>query len=71
MATKHAVKTEEDFDLKLFFIKVKPWVGIVLALTIQFMFGGIVAGIATIVLIASIVLMIRKIIWKARLKKKQ
>lgn len=52
-------KTKPHFlDLNIFGLKLKPWMGILIGIVIQMFFGGILAGLGGLLIIASIVSLI-------------
>lgn len=61
--TKQKTQTS-FFDLNIFGIKLKPWMGILIGVFIQMFFGGILAGIGGLLIIASIVSFIHQKIAK-------
>lgn len=54
------------FDLNIFGLKLKPWMGILIGIFIQMFFGGILAGLGGLLIIASIVSLIYQLITKRK-----
>jgi len=61
-----AKKTDKAsfFDLNIFGLKLKPWHGIVAGIIIQMFFGGLLGGLGGILIIASVISLIHKLVTK-------